>query len=320
MPEVRIRKTASLILLNIAAAAAIGIMAGLLYKYYGESDGVAGELRDRIKTAVDSLDARIGVGVILPDGDSLMVVGGIHGDTDEFIFPMLSVFKFHQALAVCGRLRDAGIPLSDEIPVNETQLPEGTWSPLRDEFPLGGEFSWTELLEYTLVYSDNNACDILFGLTGGPSWTDSYIRTLGLNDFNIECTEKMMHENPADCMKNWCTPLSAAMLLEKFYDNRDADEYSRFVWNTMSGCRTGAGRIPKYIREQCAVIVHKTGTGDMTADGRIMAANDIGTVILPDGRHFSLAVFITDAGCSMEECEETIAVIARIVMEYVMKS
>ena len=51
-----------------------------------------------------------------------------------------------------------------------------------------------------------------------------------------------------------------------------------------------------------------------------MAVNDIGTVILPDGRHFSLTVFITDAGCSMEECEETIAVIARIVMEYVMKS
>ena len=315
------KKISVLILLNIAAAAAIGIMAGLLYKFYGNSGSE--RLRSRIEAAVDSVDARIGIAAILPDGEEIEVTGGLMaglGEDSSDRFPMLSVFKFHQALAVCGRLRDAGTPLSDEISVNETQLPEGTWSPLRDEFPLGGEFSWAELLEYTLVYSDNNACDILFGLTGGPSWTDSYIRTLGLNDFNIECTEKMMHENPADCMKNWCTPLSAAMLLEKFYDNRDADEYSRFIWNTMSGCRTGAGRIPKYIREQSAVIVHKTGTGDMTADGRIMAANDIGTVVLPDGRHFSLTVFITAAGCSMEECEETIAVIARIVMEYVMKS
>ena len=316
------KKISVLILLNIAAAATIGLMVGLLFKYYvkGDGTGAAEALRSEILAIADSVDACIGVGVVLPDGTSFQVLGGTRADGDADRFPMLSTFKFHQALAVCEWMRDAAIPLSGEVEVGKERLPDGTWSPMRDKFPSGGVFTWAELMDYTLVYSDNNACDILFGLTGGPSWTDSYIRTLGLKDFNIECTEKMMHENPADCMKNWSTPLAAAMLLEKFYDSRDADEYSRFVWNTMSGCRTGTGRIPKYIREQSAAIVHKTGTGDMTADGRIMAANDIGTVVLPDGRHFSLAVFITDAGCGMEKCEETIAVIARIVMEYVMNS
>ena len=134
------KKISVLILLNIAAAAAIGIMAGLLYKFYGNSGSE--RLRSRIEAAVDSVDARIGIAAILPDGEEIEVTGGLMaglGEDSSDRFPMLSVFKFHQALAVCGRLRDAGTPLSDEISVNETQLPEGTWSPLRDEFPLGGE-------------------------------------------------------------------------------------------------------------------------------------------------------------------------------------
>ena len=38
--------------------------------------------------------------------------------------------------------------------------------------------------------------------------------------------------------------------------------------------------------------------------------NDIGIVVLPDGSHFSLAVFVFDAACSPERCEEIIAGIA----------
>ena len=41
--------------------------------------------------------------------------------------------------------------------------------------------------------------------------------------------------------------------------------------------------------------------------------NDIGIVVLPDGSHFSLAVFVFDAACSPERCEEIIAGIAGAV-------
>ena len=34
------------------------------------------------------------------------------------------------------------------------------------------------------------------------------------------------------------------------------------------------------------------------------------TIVLPDGGHISLAVFVRDAACSMQECEELIAAIA----------
>ena len=81
----------------------------------------------------------------------------------------------------------------------------------------------------------------------------------------------------------------------------------------MSQCRTGLSRIPGHIADRAAMIVHKTGTGDITEGGRIMAVNDIGIVVLPDGSHFSLAVFIHDAGCPMSVCESVIASIAQSV-------
>ncbi|MDO5321912.1 MAG: hypothetical protein Q4F39_05960 [Bacteroidia bacterium] len=61
----------------------------------------------------------------------------------------------------------------------------------------------------------------------------------------------------------------------------------------MAKCNTGTSRIPKYI-----------------SDGTVTGINDIGCIILPDGSHFNLAVFIKDAECGPEECEELIALIA----------
>ena len=125
-----------------------------------------------------------------------------------------------------------------------------------------------------------------------------------------------MHSDRTACLRNWTTPLSAVRLLEVFWDRRDSDEYHRFVWDTMSGCETGQERIPGRIAGRVQTIAHKTGTGDMLSDGRVSAVNDIGIVVLPDGRHFSLAVFVCDAACTMLQCESLIADIAGLLLEY----
>lgn len=321
------KKKLLLAALNIAAAAAIGIIVGIYVKYgrNGTSGQDSGEtLYGKIEAIAGQSDARIGFAAVFHDG-SMMVYSNAEAGKDSTAagtgmpagaYPMLSVMKFHQALAVCGWLKERGIPLTEKIHVRPEDLEQDTWSPLRDAHPDGGDFSWKELLEYTLIQSDNNACDILFARTGGPAYTDSYVRTSGARGFSIECTEAMMHENLQDCYRNWSTPESAALLMDKFYKSRDNDVYSRFIWETMSGCKTGQDRIPRYISEKAAAVAHKTGTGDMTPDGRIMAINDIGTVVLPGGRHFSMAVFVNDAGCSAQECAGIIAGIAGAVYDF----
>lgn len=312
-------KTILLIVLNLAGAALLGIIAGLFYKsHYSEPPATGPSvLREQIASVADTVDARVEVAVIFSSGDTLVYVNAAGQDSaSESRFPMLSVFKFHQALGVCSWLRHAGLTLDDKVMVSPDDLPEGTWSPMRDEHPGGGAFSYRELMTYSLASSDNNATDILFSHTGGPVWTEEYIRSYGITDFNIECTESMMHEDPRSCYRNWSTPLSAAMLLEKFWTDREMDTFSRFVWDTMSACRTGQSRIPGLIADRASVIAHKTGTGDISPDGRTMAVNDIGIVVLPDGSHFSIAVFISDAGCPLAQCESLIASITALAYDY----
>lgn len=311
------RRFVILAVLNFTIAATVGILAGMVYK------GIRGrqeihvdkceQLREKIAALADTVDAEVGVAVISGDGDTLEYV-----NSDRTRFPLMSVMKFHQALYVCHWLKNAGQTLDSVMEVLPERYEENTWSPLRDSHPEGGTFSYGDLLSYTLGHSDNIACDILFELTGGPECTGLYIRSLGVDDFNIECTESMMHEDLSLCMENWSTPLSSAMLLEEFMRNRDKDEFMRFIWNTMSECKTGTARIPGRISEKTAAIVHKTGTGDVADNGRIIAVNDIGIVVMPDGTHFSLSVFIHNAACTMSQCEALIAAIAEAVYEHAL--
>ena len=102
-----------------------------------------------------------------------------------------------------------------------------------------------------------------------------------------------MHAAPSACLRNWTTPLSAVLLLEKFH----IAGYYDSIWTVMSGCRTGMSRIPARISGKASEIIHKTGTGDRT----------------PDGRQTAINVFVFDAACSPERCEEIIAGIAGAV-------
>ena len=320
------RKVFLLVTANVVLAALLGTIVGV-YMKSGSAPG-RDALLERIASLADSMDARCGVAVIFGDGDTLSYTGGhsrIGGSASGRFpvaaspgecFPMASVFKFHQALAVCDRLMRSGVSLDTEVSVGKADLAENTWSPLRDEYPYGGRFTYGELLAYTLQQSDNNACDFLFRTVCDVSRTDSYIRSLGIDDFAIACDEETMHDDLSACYSNWTTPLAAAALLEKFYSVRDSSEYTGYVWQLMSDCCTGQNRIPGHISGKVSQIAHKTGTGDIDADGRIKAVNDIGVVLLPDGRHYSIAVFVSDAAAGMEECEEFIAKVSEAVYEY----
>lgn len=129
----------------------------------------------------------------------------------------MSVFKFHQALAVLNYLDRKQLPLTTEILIRKADLLPDTYSPLREARPEGGfKMSVGELLRYSVSESDNNACDILFRYIGGVEVVDKYIRTLGITDFKIEATEEDMHEGFRYQYLNWTTPLAAVRALEKF--------------------------------------------------------------------------------------------------------
>lgn len=185
----------------------------------------------------------------------------------------MSVFKFHQALAVADYLDRNGLTPDTEIFIPEEELVPDTYSPLRKEFPEGEiSLSVSRLLEYSLQLSDNNACDILFEHTGGPAATDRYVRSLGLCNFAIAATEQQMHDDPQTCYENWSTPLEAAALLELLVTEQILTPTLReMILQNLINCKTGADRLPKPLSGTGAVIGHKparaTATNEASSPG-----------------------------------------------------
>ena len=267
-----------------------------------------GNLKTQLQKIIAGADARVGVAVIA-DGDTLTV----NGSPD---YPLMSVMKLHQAVAVARILEERGLPLTSTVHIYVQDLKAGTWSPLRDARPGGGfDMSVAELLRYTLQQSDNNACDILFDRFAAPEHVDSIIRSMGFRDFRIAATEDEMHRDLKKCRENVSSPLSAADLMDRLASGTLplGKEYADFIRSTLLECRTGLNRLPLPLEGSGALIGHKTGTSDREADGSWTGINDVGFVLLPDGRSYTLAVFISDSALGMEENEKLIADISGAV-------
>ena len=272
----------------------------------------AEDLEQRLGKIISGKDAEVGIAVIFNGKDTLTL-------NNDKQYPMMSVFKFHQALAVADHLAKSGKHLTDKIHIEPEDLQKDTYSPLRDRFPDGNfGISIADLLQYTLQLSDNNACDILFKYIIGVEETDRFIRSLGPGNFSISVNEDGMHKDLNRCYDNWSTPLDAARLLEIFLTQDILqEEYADFIRKTMTECTTGQDRLVKPLLGTDAVIGHKTGTGDRNAEGKLIGTNDIGFVFLPDGSHYTIAVFVKDSGETPEATAKMIADISHAVYECV---
>lgn len=272
------------------------------------------QLETQLKEAIKGKKAEIGIAVIIDGKDTVTVNNDIH-------YPPMSVFKFHQALALADYMGKQKQSLETRLPIKKSDLKPDTYSPLRDKYPQGEiEMSIADLLKYTLQQSDNNACDILFDYQGGPDAVNKYIHSLGIRECAIAGTETAMHEDLNLCYENWTTPLAAAELVEIFRKKPlFPNVYKDFIFQTMVECQTGQDRLVAPLLDKKVTVGHKTGTGDLNAKGQQIGCNDIGFVLLPGGRTYSIAVFVKNSEENNQANSKIIANISRIVYEYIMQ-
>lgn len=247
---------------------------------------------------------------VLKDGEI------IYSKNGDGRFPLMSVFKFHVALAVLDKMSAAKIPLDSMITVKAAQLPENTYSPLRDRFP-GQDIviSLGELIRYSVSMSDNNACDILIGFAGGTTCINDFIRKQGIADFNISETEESMHRNPEALYSNWSTPGEVVKLMYIVETEHILPPlYENFLWETMLGTSTGADKL-KGSLPPGARVGHKTGSSDRTPKGIKIADNDAGFVILPDGARYYIAVLLMHSNETDKVNAGIIADISRLIYD-----
>ena len=267
-------------------------------------------LEQSLRRAIASVRGTVGIAVITDEGDTLTLNNGEP-------YPLMSVMKLHQAIYVAHWLSGQGLDMDYEVTVEPSDLKPDTYSPLRDRHPEGGfKMRIGDLLAYTLQLSDNNACDLLFRLMGGPRATDAHIRERWHGRrFAIAATEDDMHRDPSLCPANHSTPLETAQLIHRLFADTLPNPNLQHVRRLLLDCRTGLQRIPAGIPDPDVQIAHKTGTSDRDASGRWTALNDVAHVRLPDGRGYSLAVFIKDSFEDMEENERIMAQVSALVYE-----
>lgn len=227
------------------------------------------------------------VGWCMKNGDNVVMENG------QLPFAMHSVMKFPQALYVAHFLDSIGTSLDQKVLVKKKGLMTNTWSPMLETFDKEKEFSYRELLALSLQQSDNNACDLLFHFCGAPSKVQHYLKSLGFNNILINRTEKEMRHKPRLSCENWCTPSSIVELLEWFYAHHNENEYLQYIWDLMLNCNTGQERIQAAL-PQGAKLVHKTGTGPRDKKSSY-DANDVGIILMPNGEHYSIAIFMKNA-------------------------
>ncbi len=275
-----------------------------------------GLLKQEIEHILEGKNATVGVAIMdLNTGDTLTV------NNDSHVYPTMSVYKFYLALAVLDQVDKGKLALDQPIAITPSDLLPNTHSPLRDEHPAGGfSLSVAELLSYTVLQSDNNGCDILFRLLGGPEKVDQYIRKTGIRGISIRTTEAQMHESFEQQYTNTTTPWAAVQTLDLVFQKHQllSDRSREFLWKMMAETSTGKDKL-KGLLPAGAVVAHKTGSSFRSETGLNAAENDIGILVLPSGKRIAVAVLVADSMEPYETNAKMIAEVAKSVWDFFEK-
>lgn len=272
-------------------------------------------LKKQLERITADRAALVGIAVKAWNGDTL----SIHGDR---VFPMQSVFKYHISVAMLVQVDNGRYQLNQKILVEEKDLLPGLYSPLRDKYPHGGQFTIAQLIEYAISLSDNVACDVLLRLLGGPHVVETFFHEHGIQDIAIQINEEVMQSDWNLQYKNWTTPKAAVEALQVFYENKQLQlsrKSHNFLWKVMRSTDTGKMRLKGQLPKG-TVVAHKTGwSGKNKELGITAAVNDIGIVFLNKKQFFYISVFVTDSREDYDANELIIADVCKAVWDYFSK-
>jgi len=234
--------------------------------------------------------------------------------------PMLSVFKFHIALAALDLVDKGTLQLKQEFLITKEDLKENTYSPVRKLYPDGNTYLTLEkMLYYMVAESDNNLTDYLLNLLGGPDYVHQYIKNKGVRNTYIRADEDIMHQGFKYMYLNTTTSKAATALLQKFYKGNILSKPSTdTLLNIMLTTSTGANKL-KLLLPAGTQIAHKTGSSGKDETGLTVGENDMGIIVLPSGKVYAIAVFIKDSRESEEINTKMIADISGVVYQYFTK-
>jgi beta-lactamase class A len=285
-----------------------GILLTLLCLPFIDYAQSADALRQQIERIVSSRNADIGVSILsFEDGDSLSVNGSMY-------FTMMSVTKFPQALYILSLVDKGKLSASQQLHFDKNDLRKNSFGALKKDYPKRTcDISLKETLRYSAGNSDNDACDKLFAISGGPQATETYIHQLGIKDIKVSSNYADMKQQTL--YTNRSTPNAMAGLLKLFYTGSILSDSSKSIlWDIMVNTPTTSERLKGLLPKE-AVVAHKTGT--YYTEARVLEAiNDVGIVQLPNGKHYAIAVYVNNSTETPEVTAKTIAEISKAAWDH----
>ena len=273
---------------------------------------VAATLQEKIAATIEGHHAAVGVVIENADATDTAAIA------PDAAFPMQSVYKFPIALAVLDRVEKGELSLPQRIAVRRDELRPNTWSPLRDKYPAGKivRIPLAEIVRTTLSESDNNGCDILLKLAGGPEKVTAWLRRHGIDGMTVATTERAMHGDWHIQYENRTTPKAATELLRLFHEKKlPGPATYPLLYAAMKNAMLSPERLRSGLPAGTSLI-HKTGTSLAFYQKQGMTLNDIGIIILPDGKPVYISVFVYRCKEPRARAEKMIAAIARTAWEH----
>lgn len=266
-------------------------------------------------------------------------------------FPMASAYKFPIVLALLNQAGLGNVNLASTVTIDANDI-RPFHSPIAERSPKGGiKMTVGELLDHTLLESDNTAADCILGLAGGPAAITAHLAQFQVAGIRVDRSEGEIALDyagvtdrlpPEKWTLEWFNRAMAAVPKERqraaaerfLKDPRDtatpnamvtllmramngevvSKESTALLLDRMTRMTRGSARI-KGLLPAGTPVAHRTGTGG-TNEGVNVATNDVGVITQPDGkRHIVIAVFIKGSTKDLATRERAIAGIAKAVFD-----
>jgi beta-lactamase class A len=268
------------------------------------------ELRKDLDSIISRYKATIGLSVIeIETGDTLTI-------NNKTNFAMQSVYKFPLAIALLNKVEQGKISLQQRVSISNKILNRFSWSALKRQNP-GSNLSMSidSLLMYTIAYSDNISCDVLFESIGGTKVANEFIHQEGFPGIQIKYTEMEIGNNHELMYKNSSTPYEMSHLLKRFFEGKLLnDTNNKLLLNYMTNDSTSSKRLRGKLPSG-TIVAHKTGTGYFS-DTLVNACNDVGIIYLPNGKHLAVSVFVMNANETPDIAENIIAILTKRIFDF----
>jgi beta-lactamase class A len=260
-------------------------------------------LKARLGELVGNAGGRVGISVVHVESGRSVTLGG------QQSLPLQSVFKLPLVVAVLRDVQGGHVSLEQMLTVRAGDRAPGVASNEKKWAQVPRESSVRELLEYSVVDSDNTSSDKLMELIGGPTALTERMQSLGFQGISVCAPTKAMGHSGE--LPNEATAEALARLLASLERGELLEAPQRaLLWDLMGRARTGERRIRAGLPPGTPVL-DKTGTG---RDGTV--TNDVGVVTLPGGKgHLAIAVLIAASSLPANAQEDVIAEIARIAFD-----